>query len=98
MPNTASAKKRLRQNETARIRNRAQRSDLRTSVRRVNEAIDAYATARSDGGDADAALATVNEAYVTVQKKAGPCRGIEPDSPKQSSAYKITTAGSHQKS
>ncbi len=42
MPNTASAKKRLRQNETARIRNRAQRSDLRTSVRRVNEAIDAY--------------------------------------------------------
>ncbi|MFL2865191.1 MAG: 30S ribosomal protein S20 [Pirellulaceae bacterium] len=69
MPNTASAKKRLRQNETARIRNRAQRSDLRTSVRRVNEAIDAYATARSDGGDADAALATVDEAYVTVQKK-----------------------------
>ena len=28
-----------------------------------------YATARTDGGDADAALATVNEAYVTVQKK-----------------------------
>ncbi|MEE2675831.1 MAG: 30S ribosomal protein S20, partial [Planctomycetota bacterium] len=51
MPNTASAKKRLRQNETARLRNRAQRSDLRTSIRRVNEALDAYAAARADGGD-----------------------------------------------
>ncbi len=69
MPNTASAKKRLRQNETARLRNRAQRSDLRTSIRRVNEALDAYAAARADGGDAEAALETVNNAYVVAQKK-----------------------------
>lgn len=69
MPNTASAKKRLRQNQTARLRNRAQRSDLRTSIRRVNEALDAYATARADGGDAEAALETVNNAYVVAQKK-----------------------------
>ena len=69
MPNTASAKKRLRQNETARIRNRSRRSDLRTSIRRVTEALDAYTAARSEGGDADAALATVNDAYVAAQKK-----------------------------
>lgn len=39
MPNTKSAKKRLRQNEARRLRNRAARSDLRTHVRRVREAV-----------------------------------------------------------
>jgi len=39
MPNTLSAKKRLRQNETRRLRNRACRSALRTQVRKVREAI-----------------------------------------------------------
>ena len=52
MPNTASAKKRLRQNETRRQRNRGQRSDLRTSIRKVN-----------------AALVSINDAYVSAQKK-----------------------------
>ncbi|MBK94803.1 MAG: 30S ribosomal protein S20 [Planctomycetaceae bacterium] len=69
MPNSASAKKRLRQNETRRQRNRVHRSDLRTSLRRVLEAIEAYQAARAEDGDADAALATVNSAYIVAQKK-----------------------------
>ena len=39
MPNTVSAKKRLRQNETRRARNRVGRSALRTQLRKVREAI-----------------------------------------------------------
>ncbi len=39
MPNTSSAKKRLRQNETHRIRNRAKRTALRTQLRKVREAV-----------------------------------------------------------
>ena len=47
MPTSASAKKRVRQSEKRRLRNRAVRSNLRTQVRKVLEAIDAK--------DADAA-------------------------------------------
>ena len=39
MPNTASAKKRLRQNEKQRSHNRALRSRMRTQLRRVREAV-----------------------------------------------------------
>ena len=39
MPNTASAKKRLRQNEDRRARNRALRSVLRTEIRKLRTAI-----------------------------------------------------------
>jgi small subunit ribosomal protein S20 len=39
MPNTQSAKKRLRQNEVRRLRNRGVRSKMRASVRRVREAV-----------------------------------------------------------
>jgi small subunit ribosomal protein S20 len=39
MPNTLSAKKRLRQNETRRLRNRAGRTALRTQLRKVREAV-----------------------------------------------------------
>jgi small subunit ribosomal protein S20 len=39
MPNTASAKKRLRQNERRRQLNRALRSRMRTQIRRVREAV-----------------------------------------------------------
>jgi small subunit ribosomal protein S20 len=39
MPNTKSAKKRLKQNTQRRTRNRAQRSVLKTMVRRVLEAV-----------------------------------------------------------
>ena len=46
MPNTKSAKKRLRQNVTRRVRNRSIKSTLRTQVRKVHEAVKA--------GDVDA--------------------------------------------
>jgi small subunit ribosomal protein S20 len=41
MPNTASAKKRLRQNEKLRLLNRARKSALRTQIRKVREAVQA---------------------------------------------------------
>lgn len=47
MPNTSTAKKRLRQNDKRRLRNRARRSTLRTQLRKVREAVAA--------GNADAA-------------------------------------------
>lgn len=40
MPNTATAKKRLRQSVKARGRNRAQRSALRRQIRKVREAVE----------------------------------------------------------
>ena len=39
MPNTASAKKRMRQDAVRRIRNRSTKSSLRTQLRKVREAI-----------------------------------------------------------
>jgi small subunit ribosomal protein S20 len=39
MPNTKSAKKRLRQNDARRMRNRSARSGLRSQIRRVREAV-----------------------------------------------------------
>lgn len=41
MPNIASAKKRMRQNEVRRGRNRARRSRLRSALRQLDEAIEA---------------------------------------------------------
>lgn len=41
MPNIASAKKRMRQSEVRRDRNRGRRSALRTSLRKLDEAIEA---------------------------------------------------------
>ena len=41
MPNNASAKKRMRQNEVRRGRNRARRSRLRSALRLLDEAIEA---------------------------------------------------------
>jgi small subunit ribosomal protein S20 len=41
MPNSVSAKKRLRQNVTLRDRNRARKSELRSQLRKVREAIEA---------------------------------------------------------
>ncbi len=41
MPNTASAKKRLRQNDKRRQHNRALKSQMRTQIRRVREAVKA---------------------------------------------------------
>ena len=39
MPNSESAKKRLRQNEAARLRNRSARSAMRTQVKKVRTAV-----------------------------------------------------------
>jgi small subunit ribosomal protein S20 len=39
MPNTQSAKKRLRQNEVRRARNRAEKSAVRTQMKKVREAV-----------------------------------------------------------
>ncbi|RCS41129.1 30S ribosomal protein S20 [Bremerella cremea] len=41
MPNTKSAKKRLRQNVVRRTHNRAVKSSLRSSIRKVREAVSA---------------------------------------------------------
>jgi small subunit ribosomal protein S20 len=41
MPNTASAKKRMRQDAVRRTRNRATKSTIRTQLRKVREAITA---------------------------------------------------------
>lgn len=41
MPNTNSAKKRLRQNETRRAQNRAKQSTLRLQIRKVRAAVTA---------------------------------------------------------
>ena len=46
MPNTSSAKKRLRQNKKRRIHNKAIKSSLKTQLRKVHEAV--------AGDDADA--------------------------------------------
>jgi len=47
MPNTASAKKRMRQDAGRRIRNRATKSRLRTRIRKLRAAIDAKDVATS---------------------------------------------------
>lgn len=41
MPNTSSAKKRLRQNDKRRQHNRAAKSQMRTQIRKVREAVKA---------------------------------------------------------
>ena len=41
MPNSASAKKRLRQNNTLRLRNRSVKSAVRTQMKKVRVAVDA---------------------------------------------------------
>lgn len=49
MANIKSQKKRILTNEKARLRNNAIKSDLKTSLRRVNEAVEAQdATAATD--------------------------------------------------
>lgn len=57
MPNSESAKKRLRQNETRRLQNKAQRSAVRTQIKKVRTAVDA--------GD----IATAEAEYAVAVKK-----------------------------
>ncbi len=54
MPNTISAKKRLRQNVARRARNRSMKSAVRTQVRRVREALKAGDVAASETAFRDA--------------------------------------------
>ena len=48
MPNTASAKKRLRQNETRRQRNRAVKSSVRTQIKKVHQALQSGDLAKAE--------------------------------------------------
>jgi small subunit ribosomal protein S20 len=66
MANTASARKRIRQNETRNIRNTARRSRVRTYVKKVEEAI--------AGGDKAAAAAALVAAQPEMQR--GVTKGI----------------------
>lgn len=62
MPNTASSKKRLRQNEKLRIHNRAQRSKLRGQLRKVRDAVKA--------GDSDVASTEMRIAQKRIDQAA----------------------------
>jgi len=62
MPNIASAKKRMRQSETRRVRNRSRRTRLRNSLRKLDEAIEA--------GDMDAVQAQWKEAQALLDRTA----------------------------
>ena len=60
MANIKSQKKRIRTNEIARVRNKAIRSELKTVVKRVREAVEA--------GDKAAAQAAATTAYRKLDK------------------------------
>ena len=62
MPNTASAKKRLRQNEKIRLRNRSAKSAMRSQIRKVREAVQA--------GDSEKATAELRLAQKKLDKAA----------------------------
>ena len=62
MPNTASAKKRIRQNEGRTLRNKVRRSSMRTAIRKVREAVEA--------GDKAAAQTLLHDAYKQIDKAA----------------------------
>jgi small subunit ribosomal protein S20 len=63
MPNTNSAKKRLRQNEKLRLSNRSAKSTMRTQLRRVREAIQT--------GDSEKAQAEFRIAQKKIDQAAG---------------------------
>ena len=62
MANIKSQKKRIRTAEKARMRNRAVRSELKTHVKHVHEAV--------EQGDADAAKAAASRAYKRLDQAA----------------------------
>ncbi len=70
MPNTKSAKKRLRQSEERRVRNRSARTILRSQVRKVREAVAA--------GSVDEAQSSFKEATRKLDK-AGANKLIHPN-------------------
>ena len=62
MPNTVSAKKRVRQTETRTMRNKNKRSAMRTAIRKVREAVEA--------GDKAQAQTLLVEAQKLIDKAA----------------------------
>ena len=60
MPNTESSKKRVRQTVKRTLQNKVRRSEMRTFVRQVNEAIEA--------GDKATAQASLVKAYSAIDK------------------------------
>ncbi len=62
MPNTASAKKRLRQNDKRRLHNRSIRTNMRGTIRRVHAAAEA--------GDHGAAMEALQVAYKKLDQAA----------------------------
>jgi small subunit ribosomal protein S20 len=62
MANTKSAQKRIRTSERNRLRNRAVRSALRTSVKKFREAVDA--------GDLTSATKLLREAHAEIDRSA----------------------------
>ena len=64
MPHSRSAKKRVKQNEAARLRNKAHKSDMRSQVKKVRGAI--------ADGDVAKAEQELPEAVKRIDK--GPCR------------------------
>lgn len=70
MPNTKSAKKRLRQSEERRVRNRSAKTALRSQLRKVREAVAA--------GSVDEAQSKFKETARTLDK-AGASKLIHPN-------------------
>lgn len=62
MPNTKSAAKRLRQTGGRTVRNRAAKTRLRTSIKKVRQAL--------DGGNREAAIAAFQAAVAIIDKTA----------------------------
>lgn len=62
MPNTKSAAKRLRQARSQTLRNRSAKSELRTSIKKVRQAL--------DRGNRDAAMVAFQAAVATIDKTA----------------------------
>ncbi|MEC9094821.1 MAG: 30S ribosomal protein S20 [Planctomycetota bacterium] len=70
MPNSESAKKRLRQNETRRLRNKSNRSAVRTQIKKVRLAVEA--------GDIPKAEEELRSAVIKLDK-AGATNLIHPN-------------------
>ncbi len=70
MPNSESAKKRLRQNDTRRLRNKASRSAVRTQIKKVRQAV--------EEGDVQKAEQEYQSAVVKLDK-AGASNLIHPN-------------------
>lgn len=92
MPNTKSAKKRLRQNEGRRARNRAAKSELRTHIRNVRDAL--------KNGDVQASEASFRGAVKSLDQSAAK-RVIHPNraariKSRLSAAIKKLKAGAQQ--